>query len=118
MARPVRIAVLGADGRMGRALVRAVLAATPRAVLAAASERPGHVSIGKDAGVLAGIERAGVKISGTLPASGDADVWIDFTAPSATESVATAAATHGVGLVVGTTGLGTHARAALDVAAT
>ena len=66
MARPVRIAVLGADGRMGRALVRAVLAATPRAVLAAASERPGHVSVGKDAGVLAGIERAGVAITGTL----------------------------------------------------
>ena len=33
---PVRIAVLGADGRMGRALMRAVLAAGPRAELAAA----------------------------------------------------------------------------------
>ena len=118
MARPVRIAVLGADGRMGRALVRAVLAATPRAVLAAASERPGHVSVGKDAGVLAGNERAGVAITGTLPAKGEADVWIDFTAASVTESVATTAAGHGVALVVGTTGLGTHARAALDVAAT
>jgi 4-hydroxy-tetrahydrodipicolinate reductase len=118
MARPVRIAVLGADGRMGRALVRAVLATTPRAVLAAATERPGHVSVGKDAGVLAGIERAGVAITGNLPARGEADVWIDFTAASATESVATAAAGQGVALVVGTTGLGTHARAALDVAAT
>jgi 4-hydroxy-tetrahydrodipicolinate reductase len=106
MARQVRIAVLGADGRMGRALTRAVLAATPRAILTAASERPGHVSVGKDAGVLAGNERAGA-----------ADVWIDFTSASVTESVATAAATQGVGLVVGTTGLGTHARAALDVAA-
>ena len=76
---------------MGRALVRAVLAATPRAVLAAASERPGHVSVGKDAGVLAGIERAGVTITGTLPARGEADVWIDFTAASVTESVASAA---------------------------
>jgi len=118
MARPVRIAVLGADGRMGRALVRAVLAATPRAVLAAASERPGHVSVGKDAGVLAGNERAGVAITGNLPAKGEADVWIDFTSASVTESVATTAAGHGVALVVGTTGLGTHARAALDVAAT
>ena len=59
MARPVRIAVLGADGRMGRALVRAVLGAAPRAVLAAASERPGHASVGKDAGVVAGGERDG-----------------------------------------------------------
>jgi 4-hydroxy-tetrahydrodipicolinate reductase len=118
MARPVRIAVLGADGRMGRALVRAVLAATPRAVLTAAAERPGHVSVGKDAGVLAGNERAGVAITGGLPAKGEADVWIDFTVASATESVATTAAGLGVALVVGTTGLGTHARAALDVAAT
>src|SRR5215467_8506768 len=118
MARPVRIAVLGADGRMGRALVRAVLAATPRAVLAAACERPGHVSVGKDAGVLAGIERAGVAIAGALPPKGEADVWIDFTSASVTESVATTASGHGVALVVGTTGLGTHARAALDVAAT
>jgi 4-hydroxy-tetrahydrodipicolinate reductase len=116
MARPVRIAVLGADGRMGRALIRAVLGATPRAVLAAASERPGHVSVGKDAGVLAGIERAGVEITGQLPARGVADVWIDFTTASVTESVATTAAAHGIGLVVGTTGLGTHSRAALDVA--
>jgi 4-hydroxy-tetrahydrodipicolinate reductase len=116
MARPVRIAVLGADGRMGRALVRAVLAATPRAVLSAASERPGHVSVGKDAGVLAAAERAGVEITGELPAKGAADVWIDFTTASVTESVATTAAAHGVGLVVGTTGLGTHSRAALDVA--
>jgi 4-hydroxy-tetrahydrodipicolinate reductase len=117
MARPVRIAVLGADGRMGRALIRAVLAATPRAVLAAASERPGHVSVGKDAGVLAAAERAGVEITGALPAKGATDVWIDFTSANVTESVATAAASQGVGLVVGTTGLGTHARAALDVAA-
>ena len=95
VARPVRIAVLGADGRMGRALIRAVLGATPRAVLAAASERPGHVSVGKDAGVLAGIERAGVEITGELPARGVADVWIDFTTASVTESVATTAAAHG-----------------------
>ena len=51
---PVRIAVLGADGRMGRALTRAVLAAGPRAVLAAATERPGHAGVGKDAGVRGG----------------------------------------------------------------
>jgi 4-hydroxy-tetrahydrodipicolinate reductase len=117
MAGPLRIAVLGADGRMGRALIRAVLAVAPRGVLSAASERPGHVSVGKDAGVHAAGERAGVEITGGLPPKGAADVWIDFTTASVTESVATSAASQGVGLVVGTTGLGTHARAALDVAA-
>jgi len=117
MARAVRIAVLGADGRMGRALTRAVIAAGPRAVLAVATERPGHASIGKDAGTLAGGEPSGVVLTDALPTRHEADVWIDFTAASVTESVATAAAAQGVGLVVGTTGLGTHARAALDVAA-
>ena len=117
MARAVRIAVLGADGRMGRALTRAVFAAGPRAVLAAATERPGHAGVGKDAGTVAGGEPMGVLITDAMPTRSEADVWIDFTAASATESVATAAASQGVGLVVGTTGLGTHARAALDVAA-
>ena len=118
MARPIRIAVLGADGRMGRALTRAVMAASPRAQLAAASERPGHAAVGKDAGVVAGVEAAGVAIAEELPARGTADVWIDFTSANVTESVAATATAQGVGLVVGTTGLGTHARAALGVAAT
>ena len=118
MARPIRIAVLGADGRMGRALTRAVMAASPRAQLAAASERPGHAAVGKDAGVVAGVEAAGVAIAEELPARGTADVWIDFTSANVTESVAATATAQGVVLVVGTTGLGTHARAALGVAAT
>jgi len=59
MAGPVRIAVLGADGRMGRALVRAVRAAGPGATLAAACEHAGHPSLGKDAGAMAGGESIG-----------------------------------------------------------
>ncbi len=46
-AKPIRIAVLGADGRMGRALTRAVKAAAPDAVLTAASERAGAAAIGE-----------------------------------------------------------------------
>jgi 4-hydroxy-tetrahydrodipicolinate reductase len=116
-AKPVRIAVLGADGRMGRALTRAVKAANPEAVLTAASERAGAVAIGTDAGLRAGIEAAGVLIDSVLPARGAADVWIDFTTASATEAVTVAATAAGVALVIGTTGLGTHARAAIDFAA-
>ena len=118
MARPIRIAVLGADGRMGRALTRAVLAAGPRAALTAATERPGQPAVGKDAGLVAGAEATGIAITEELPGRGVADIWIDFTSANVTESVATTAASMGVGLVVGTTGLGTHARAALGVAAT
>ena len=116
-AEPVRIAILGADGRMGRALTRAVLAAAPNAMLGAACERAGHPAVGKDAGVLAGGEPLGVIITGELPSPGAAEVWIDFTVASATEMVASSAVQASAALVVGTTGLGTHARAALDVAA-
>jgi len=112
-----RIAVLGADGRMGRALTRAVRAAGPDARLSVATERPGHAAVGKDAGVLAGGEPAGVTVSDALPAKGSADVWIDFTAASVSESVTAAALAAGAALVVGTTGLGDGARAALESAA-
>jgi 4-hydroxy-tetrahydrodipicolinate reductase len=111
------MAVLGADGRMGRALTRAVLAAAPRATLTAACERPGNPAIGKDAAALAGAEAVGVGVSGELPVKGAADVWIDFTAATATESVALAATAADAGLVIGTTGIGAHARAAIEFAA-
>jgi len=114
---PVRLAVLGADGRMGRALTRAVLAADPRATLTAASERAGSAAIGKDVGLLAGTGAVGVAVSGELPVKGAADVWLDFTSATATESVAVAANAAGAALVIGTTGLGAHARAAIEFAA-
>jgi 4-hydroxy-tetrahydrodipicolinate reductase len=117
MAGPVRIAVLGADGRMGRALVRAVRAAGPGATLAAACEHAGHPSLGKDAGAMAGGESIGLPIAPGLPAAGAADVWIDFTVAAATAGIAAAAAKAGAGLVVGTTGVGTDGRAALEAAA-
>jgi len=116
-ATRIRIAVLGADGRMGRALVRAVQAAAPHATLTAACERAGSAAIGKDVGALAGAEAIGVAVTGELPLKGVADVWIDFTSASATESVTVAANAAGAGLVIGTTGLGAHARAAIDFAA-
>jgi 4-hydroxy-tetrahydrodipicolinate reductase len=116
-AAPVRIAVLGVDGRMGRALVRAVRAAAPQARLTAATERPGHPAIGTDPGPGAGVEPTGVAVADQLPLKGAADVWIDFTSPSATEAVATAAAEAGAALVIGTTGIGTHTKAAINFTA-
>ncbi len=52
---------------------------------------PAQPSIGKDAGALAGGEAIGLPLIGSLPAQGDADVWIDFTVASDTEPVAVAA---------------------------
>ena len=51
----MKLAVMGAAGRMGRELVRAVQATGGGAVVAGAIERAGSNAIGQDAGELAGI---------------------------------------------------------------
>lgn len=100
-----RIAVCGAGGRMGRALIAAVHAADG-ATLTAAVERPESSLIGTDAGELAGIGRLGVTLAGSLAEVIDQfDVVIDFTAPAATVSHLALCQAHGKAIVIGTTGL-------------
>jgi 4-hydroxy-tetrahydrodipicolinate reductase len=113
----MRIAILGADGRMGRALVRAIVAASPEAELTAATEREGSPVLGQDAGVVATGQPLGVEIKAGVPATGAADVWIDFTVPGALVGYAEAAVAAGAALVIGTTGLSPTERAAIDRAA-
>jgi 4-hydroxy-tetrahydrodipicolinate reductase len=111
-----RIAILGAAGKMGRALLRAV-ADESNAQLAAAVERPGSPDLGQDAGALAGIATTGVVTRADLPAAGDADVWIDFSAPAASVANAARAAEAGAALVLGTTGLSPEDKAQVAAAA-
>lgn len=112
-----RIAISGAGGRMGRALIQAV-AAAEGATLAAALERPDSSLIGSDAGELAGVGALGVKISGDLAAVADAfDVLIDFTVPAATAANIEACRKAGKKIVIGTTGLSEEQKAALQQAA-
>ena len=98
------ILVAGAGGRMGKAVVAEVLK-TPGAALAGGFERPGGRDIGKDIGVLAGLDAIGLKVE-DAPAKGlkNAGVMIDFTAPAASVENARAAAGEGVAHVIGTTG--------------
>ena len=112
-----RIAIAGAGGRMGRALVQAVVAADG-ATLAAAIERPDSTLIGADAGELAGTGTLGVKLSGDLAAViNDFDVLIDFTVPAATAANVALCARHGRKVVIGTTGLDDAQKAGLQAAA-
>lgn len=114
----MRIAVLGVAGRMGQALVRAVDAAAPNAVLTCATERPGHPDLGKNL-TIAGLGRqTDVFIQDHLPKPDAADVWIDFTVPQAMIGICEAAVAAGASLVIGTTGLSAEQRAAIDRAAT
>ena len=102
----VRVAVPGAGGKMGRMILK-VLSETPSSELVAAIERPGSPLLGQDAGLVAGLGELGVPIRAELDdALGNADVIIDFTAPSATAWTVSRAAEHDVGVVIGTTGLG------------
>lgn len=112
----IRIAVCGAGGRMGRALIAAVQAAEG-AELGAAIERPDSSLIGSDAGELAGVGRLGVPVSGDLAAVADRfDVAIDFTAPAATLAHLAICRASGKGLVIGTTGLNEAQKAELVAA--
>jgi 4-hydroxy-tetrahydrodipicolinate reductase len=104
--RKLRLAVPGAAGKMGRMILK-VIAETPSTELVAAIERPVSSTLGQDAGVVAGLGPLGVAIRSDLDAAlGNADVVIDFTAPSATAWTVSRAADREVAVVIGTTGLG------------
>jgi len=80
----MKIAIVGASGRMSQMLVRQI-ARTEGATLVGASEAPGGKAIGRDAGEVAGLEANGVIITADSAAAiGAADVVIDFTVPAAT----------------------------------
>jgi len=116
MSGTATIAILGAGGRMGGNLVRAVMD-TPGAKLGAAVEREGHPFLGQDAGQLAGAGPSGVVIRAALPTRAESVVWIDFSSPEATLVHARAAADLGVALVAGTTGLNGDQKAELGALA-
>ncbi|MQT13124.1 4-hydroxy-tetrahydrodipicolinate reductase [Segnochrobactrum spirostomi] len=101
----MRLVVMGAAGRMGRSLIRAI-EATPGLVLAGAVERPGSDAIGVDAGLLAGTGTLGIAVGDDpLPLFARADGVIDFTNPATTLAAAELAAQARIVHVIGTTGL-------------
>ena len=99
----VRVAIAGAGGRMGQALIEATLDADDL-VLAAVIDVPRSAGIGADAGERCG-RSTGVRIVSNLDAAVRAsDVLIDFTRPSGTLVHLAACAGAGVAAVIGTTG--------------
>jgi len=98
------IAIVGAGGRMGRMLIRAVMESS-HCTLAAATERENAPSLGQDAATLIGSAALGIMVRESLQPSDNIDIIIDFTAPAATLQHAEFAAAHGISMVIGTTGL-------------
>jgi 4-hydroxy-tetrahydrodipicolinate reductase len=92
-----RIAVAGASGRMGRALIEAV-AASPDFVLSAALDAAGSPAIGE-------VVAPGVAVTADVRLGlAGAAVLIDFTRPEGTLAHAALCRELGIALVVGTTG--------------
>jgi 4-hydroxy-tetrahydrodipicolinate reductase len=111
------LVVVGAAGRMGQALIRAIHS-IPGASVAGAIERKGSPQIGQDAGQLAGVGTLGVKISDDpLPAFAKADGVLDFTAPAASVEFAGYAAQARIVHVIGTTGCSAEDDAKIAAAA-
>ena len=113
----MRLAVVGAAGRMGRTLIR-VIAETPGVTLAAAVERPSVPEVGRDSGELAGLGPNGIAVGPDAAAAFvGVDGVLDFTAPTATVGFAELAASAGIVHIVGTTGLSADDEARIKAAA-
>jgi 4-hydroxy-tetrahydrodipicolinate reductase len=97
-----QLVISGAAGRMGRRIL-AMAVQSQNFTIAAAVDRKDHPDLGRDAGVLAGIEAINVPLSSTLPKG--ADVMIDFSSPDVAEAHIQHCVENQWGLVLGTTGL-------------
>ena len=102
MAQPLKIAIAGASGRMGRMLVKAA-SQTPQLKLIAALDGPHSEFLGEDAGVLAGIGPNSILLQSHFPTE-PFDALIDFTTPLATKIYLEHSSKLGLIHVIGTTG--------------
>ena len=103
IARPHKVAVAGASGRMGQILVEAIRASSD-CQLAGALDQPSSPAVGNDAAAFLGIA-SGVPVQSDLRAGlAAAHVLIDFTRPEGTLAHLRACREMGVNAVIGTTG--------------
>ena len=112
----LKVAVIGAPGRMGTALIQCISESSDLELSGAIAESE-DLSLEKDAGLVAGGEVLGVRVLDDLARGLEgAHVAIDFTLPAAAVANAKTCGQLGVPLVVGTTGLAEHHQAALKSA--
>lgn len=112
----MKVAVAGANGRMGHMLIEAVLNAED-AELVGALDVAGSPAIGKDAGMFLG-QQTGVQVASDMAvAFANADYVIDFTRPAGTLEHLAWCAEHGVKIVIGTTGFDDAGKQAIADAA-
>jgi 4-hydroxy-tetrahydrodipicolinate reductase len=113
----MKLAIMGAAGRMGRELTRLVHT-MDGCTIAGAIEPPGSIALGQDVGLLAGLGKVGVTITDDpLEVIARVDGILDFTVPKATVELAGLAANARIVHVIGTTGLDEAQEAAVKAAA-
>jgi 4-hydroxy-tetrahydrodipicolinate reductase len=117
-ARPLNTVIIGAAGRMGRALIRAAAEIPDELRVCGAVVSTISESLGKDAGELAGIGRLDVRVTDDLAAAlGRAEIVIDFSQPHATRSNLTVCRAARKPLLIGTTGFPAELTSLFDAAA-
>ncbi|HCE42913.1 MAG TPA: 4-hydroxy-tetrahydrodipicolinate reductase [Lentisphaeria bacterium] len=100
----MKVVVVGAAGRMGRLLVSRILTSNDMK-LAGATEFSGSPFVGKDAGMIAGLDACGIEIGTDIkPLLRNADAVIDFSTGPVVEN-AKLATDAGACMVIGTTAL-------------
>jgi 4-hydroxy-tetrahydrodipicolinate reductase len=105
----IGVAIAGAGGRMGQALIEG-LRGDPELRFAAALEAPGNALLGK--------EISGVKVGADIAAAlAAADLLIDFTRPEATLAHVRACREQRKGMVIGTTGFSAAQKKEIEEAA-
>lgn len=113
---PIRIAIGGVSGRMGRQLIQAV-AQSEQALLGAALSHTSSELYGVDAGKLAGIGSLGVTINNDIAAvKDDFDILIDFTHPDTSLVYLEFCRQNHKGVVIGTTGFSDTQKEAINIA--
>ncbi|MEI6520841.1 MAG: 4-hydroxy-tetrahydrodipicolinate reductase [bacterium] len=109
----LKVLVVGACGKMGREVVKAITAADGMSVVAAVDA----ANVGADAGDIAGISLLGVKISADLASAiklSGAEIMVDFTRPDVIMSNLRIAVPLKIASVVGTTGITAENKAELE----
>ncbi|OGI20486.1 MAG: 4-hydroxy-tetrahydrodipicolinate reductase [Candidatus Melainabacteria bacterium RIFCSPHIGHO2_02_FULL_34_12] len=107
MPKDIKVLVCGAAGKMGQSVVRAVDAEAGFKLIGAV-DRSGNPNIGKDIGIICGINEIGVKLTSDLKealSKLQPDVMVDFTMPEIVIVNAQMALKAGVRAVIGTTGM-------------
>lgn len=112
----VKVAILGASGRMGQALLEA-LRLSDDLELCSALVGPANGRIGQDAGAALDWSSGVAYSAGLADVLSPAEVAIDVTLPAVTSDIIEACRSSGCPLVVGTSGLSAGQRAALADAA-